>query len=89
MAERRRLDPSFATMADIMETAGLTRRAIRVWIAKGCLSQPTKVSHGYPDGVFNRFPAYVLDQVRFTVAMRAQGLSLDEIAALVQARDWT
>jgi DNA-binding transcriptional MerR regulator len=89
MADRRKLDPEFATMADIMEAAGLTRRAVRVWIAKGLLTKPTKVSHGYPSGVFNRFPAHVLDQVRFAVAMREQGVSLDEIAALVAARDWT
>jgi DNA-binding transcriptional MerR regulator len=89
MADRRKLDPAFATMADIMEAAGLTRRAVRVWIARGLLTKPIKISHGYPSGVFNRFPAYVLEQVRFAVAMREQGLSLDEIAALVAARDWT
>ena len=89
MTERRRLDPLFATMADIMEAAGMTRRTIRVWIAKGCITKPIKVSHGYPDGIFNRFPAHVLEQVRFILAMREQGVSLDEIAALVQARDWT
>ena len=89
MAQRRKLDPSFATMADIMEAAGMTRRTIRVWIEKGCITKPIKVSHGYPDGIFNRFPAHVLEQVRFILAMREQGVSLDEIAALVQARDWT
>lgn len=89
MAQRRKLDPSFATMADIMEAAGMTRRTIRVWIEKGCITKPIKVSHGYPDGIFNRFPAHALEQVRFILAMREQGVSLDEIAALVQARDWT
>jgi len=89
MAERRKLDPSFATMADIMEAAGVTRRTVRVWIARGLLTTPIKVSHGYPTGVFNRFPAHTLEQARFVVAMREQGVSIDEIAALVAARDWT
>ena len=78
MADRRKLDPEFATMANVMEAAGLTRRAVRVWIARGLLTKPIKISHGYPSGVFNRFPAYVLEQVRFAVAMREQGLSLDK-----------
>ena len=89
MTERRRLDPLFATMADIMEAAGMTRRTIRVWIERGLLTKPVMVSQGYPGGMFNRFPAHVLDQARFIVAMREQGLSLDDIAALVAARDWT
>ena len=89
MTERRRLDPLFATMADIMEAAGMTRRTIRVWIEKGLLTKPVMISQGYPGGVFNRFPAHVLDQARFIVAMREQGLSLDEIAGLIAARDWT
>ena len=66
----------------------MTRRTIRVWIERGLLSPPVKVSQGYPGGVFGRFPAHVLDQARFIVAMREQGLSLDEIAGLVAARDW-
>lgn len=89
MTDRRRLDPSFATMADIMEAAGMTRRTIRVWIEKGLLTKPIMISQRYPGGVFNRFPAHVLDQARFIVAMREQGLSLDEIAGLIAARDWT
>ena len=79
----------FATMADIMEAAGMTRRTIRVWIERGVLTKPVTISQGYPAGMFNRFPAHVLEQVRFAVTMREQGLSLDEIAALVAARDWT
>ena len=89
MTERRRLDPLFATMADIMEAAGMTRRTIRVWVERGLLTKPVSVSQGYPGGMFNRFPAHVLDQARFIVAMREQGLSLDDIAALVAARDGT
>ncbi len=89
MTERRRLDPLFATMADIMEAAGMTRRTIRVWIERGLLTKPVMVSQGYPGGMFNRFPAHVLDQARFIVAMREQGVSLDEIAGLIAARDWT
>ena len=79
----------FATMADIMEAAGMTRRTIRVWIERGVLTKPVTISQGYPAGMFNRFPAHVLDQARFIVAMREQGLSLDEIAGLIAARDWT
>jgi hypothetical protein len=73
MSRRRELDPYFATMEDIMEAAGVTRRTIRVWIERGLLTKPIKVSLGYPSGVFNRFPAHVLEQVRFVAAMREQG----------------
>jgi DNA-binding transcriptional MerR regulator len=89
VAAAARLDPTFATMADIMEAAGMTRRTIRVWIERGLLTKPSMSRRATRAGVFNRFPAHVLDQARFIVAMREQGLSLDEIAALVAARDWT
>jgi hypothetical protein len=40
---------------------------------RGLVPKPIKVSLGYPNGVFNRFPAYACEQVRFVAAMRAEG----------------
>ena len=44
----------FATMADIMEAAGMTRRTIREWVERGPLTKPVNVSQGYPGGLCNR-----------------------------------
>ena len=87
MADRRKLDPEFATMADIMEAAGLTRRAIRVWIARGLLTKPIKISHGYPSGVFNRFPAAAVERARFIAAKRAGGYTNEEVQAMLDKMD--
>ena len=72
-----------------MAAAGASERTIRNWMDRGLVPTPTKVSLGYPNGVFNRFPAYACEQVRFIAAMRAEGLSFDEIKVLVAARDWS
>jgi len=56
MTNRRRLDPMFATMADIMEAAGMTRRTIRVWIERGLLTQPVTISQGYPKALVGPLP---------------------------------
>lgn len=84
MTERRKIDPAYCTTEDIMETAGITRRTVGKWLERGLLPQPVKVSLGYPGGVFNRFPAWVLMQVRFIVAKRQEGLTLDEILELLE-----
>ncbi len=76
-------------MDDVMAAAGASERTIRNWMQRGLVPMPTKVSLGYPNGVFNRFPAYACEQVRFIAAMRAEGLSFDEIRVLVDARDWS
>jgi DNA-binding transcriptional MerR regulator len=83
------MDPGFASMEDVMAAAGASARTIRNWMDRGLVPTPTKVSLGYPNGVFNRFPAYACEQVRFIAAMRAEGLSFDEIKVLVAARDWS
>jgi DNA-binding transcriptional MerR regulator len=87
---RRQVDPNyFATLEDLMAAAGASERTIRNWLERGLVPMPVKVSLGYPNGVFNRYPAYACEQVRFIAAMRAEGLSLDEIHVLVAARDWS
>ena len=43
------------------------------------------ISQGSPGGTFNRFPAEALGAVRFIVAKRGDGLSLDEVKALLDA----
>jgi DNA-binding transcriptional MerR regulator len=86
MPERRRLDPSFATTADIMEAAGVTRRTVTAWIDAGLLPKPVKISLGSAGGVFNRFPMLALEHVRFILAKRAEGLSLQQIAELLAAQ---
>ncbi len=90
MSRRRQVDPGyFATMEDVMAAAGASYRTIRNWMDRGLVPMPVKVSLGYPSGVFNRFPAYACEQVRFVAAMRAEGLSFEEIHVLVAARDWS
>jgi DNA-binding transcriptional MerR regulator len=90
MAQRRRqIDPGFATMEDVMEAAGVSYKTIQNWMKRGLVPTPLKVSLGYPSGVFNRFPAFACEQVRFIAAMRAEGLSMEEIKVLVDARDWS
>jgi len=86
---RREVDPAFATMDDVIAAAGVSYRTIQKWIKRGLLPTPVKVALGYPQGVFNRFPAFACEQVRFIAAMRAEGLTLDEIQVLVAARDWS
>lgn len=87
---RREVDSNyFATIEDLMAAASMSERTIRNWLARGLLPMPKKISLGYPKGVFNRFPAYACEQVRFIATMRAEGLSFDEIHALIAARDWS
>ena len=86
---RREVDPAFATMDDVIAAAGVSYRTIQKWIKRGLLPTPVKVALGYPQGVFNRFPAFACEQVRFVAAMRAEGLTFDEIQVLVAARDWS
>ena len=69
-----------------MEAAGVTRRTVTAWIDAGLLPKPVKISLGSPGGVFNRFPMIALEHVRFIVAKRAEGLSLQEIAELIAAQ---
>lgn len=89
MSRSRDVDPGFATMDDLIAAAGASDKTIRNWMKRGLLPTPVKVSLGYPSGVFNRFPAYACEQVRFIAAMRAEGLSFAEIQVLVTARDWS
>jgi len=85
MADRRKLDVEFATTQDLMEAAGVKRRTIWVWIQRGLLPTPMMISQGHPGGTFNRFPASARGVARFIAAQRAEGLSLDEIKALLEA----
>lgn len=68
-----------------MDAAGVTRRTIWVWIGFGLLPSPVKVSQGNPGGVFNRFPASAVERARFIAAKRDEGLTREEILALVTA----
>ena len=84
MADRRKLDVEFATTHDLMEAAGVKRRTIWVWIQRGLLPTPMMISQGHPGGTFNRFPASARGVARFIAAKRVEGLSLDEIKALLE-----
>lgn len=85
MTDRRKLNVEFATTQDLMDAAGVSRRTIWMWIQRGLLPAPTMVSLGSPGGTFNRFPAAALSAARFIVAKRGEGLSLDEVKALLDA----
>jgi len=85
MTDRRKLAVEFATTQDLMEAAGVSRRTIWLWIQRGLLPTPETISQGRPGGIFNRFPASALGAARFIVAKRAEGLSLDETRALLEA----
>lgn len=85
MTDRRRLSVEFATTQDLMEAAGVSRRTIWLWVTRGLLPQPVMVSQGSPGGTFNRFPAEALGAARFIVAKRGEGLTLDEVKALLDA----
>jgi hypothetical protein len=62
----RQVDPNyFATLEDLMAAASVSERTIRNWLERGLVPTPVKVSLGYPNGVFNRYPAYACEQVRF------------------------
>lgn len=87
MPQRRRLAPEYATTEDIMEAAGVTRRTVTSWVQRGLLPSPVRVTHGYPLGTFNRYPASVLTRARFIAAKRLEGLKLDEILELLKAED--
>ncbi|MFY0531465.1 hypothetical protein [Nannocystis pusilla] len=45
------------------------------------------MSHGYPLGAFNRFPASVLSRARFIASKRLEGLSLAAILALLNSEE--
>jgi DNA-binding transcriptional MerR regulator len=87
MSDRRKLDVEFATTQDIMDAADVSRRTVWLWIQRGLLPTPTMVSLGNPGGTFNRFPAHAVGIARFIVAKRADGLTLDEIKAHLDAED--
>lgn len=85
MSDQRIVDPAFCTTQDVMEAAGVSTLTVRNWVERGLLPKPTKVSLGYPLGVFNRFPAWAIMRARFIAAKRRDGLTLDEILELVKA----
>ena len=85
MTDRRRLSVEFATTQDLMDAAGVSRRTIWLWVTRGLLPTPVMISQGSTGGTFNRFPAEALGAARFIVAKRGEGLSLDEVKALLDA----
>ena len=87
MAIRRNLDPAFVTTDDIMAAAGIARRTVQVWVEIGLLPPPQKVSLGMPGGVFNRFPAAVVERARFIAAKRAGGYTNEEVRAMLEKLD--
>jgi len=87
MSQRRTLDSAYATTEDIMQAANVTRRTVTKWVTLGLLPKPTKVSHGYPLGAFNRYPASALSRARFIATKRLEGLRLDAILELLNSQD--
>jgi len=87
VAIHRNLDPAFVTTDDVMAAAGIARRTVQVWVELGLLPQPLKVSLGMPGGVFNRFPAWVIERAKFVVAKRAGGFTNEEVLAMLEKMD--
>lgn len=86
----RKLALGFASTDDLMAAAGCARRTITVWMEMGLLPRPTKVSQGSPGGVFNRFPAWTIERVRFIAEKRAGGYTYEEVLDMIaeqEARD--
>ena len=81
----RQLASEWATTQDLMDAGGVSRRTIWAWTERGLLPTPTMISQGRTGGAFNRYPASALGVVRFILARRADGLSLDEIKGMLDA----
>ena len=65
---------------ELVEAIGCTRKALRVYQAKG-LILPTRSSGN------RRYDAAAFERLRFIVALRGVGLSVDEIGALLDTRE--
>lgn len=75
----------FATSEELRAITGLERQSLRLWVRRGLLPKPGYFSDG-KNGVRSRWPRSALDRARFVMAMRAQGHSLDEIAAMIREK---
>lgn len=73
-------DERYYTSGELIAAVGCTRKALRVYQAKGLIT---------PDrGVGNRrYKAYAFDRLRFIVALRELGLSVDKIGRILAARE--
>lgn len=73
-------DERYYTSGELIEAVGCTRKALRVYQAKGLIT---------PDrGVGNRrYKAHAFDRLRFVVALRELGLSVDKIGQILAARE--
>lgn len=70
------------TIGQLAGAAGVTRKAVRVWIAKGILAPADRTHAGYQ--------LFTADTVRIAAFVRraqALGLGLDAIARILQARN--
>ena len=75
----------FATTEELRAITGLERQSLRLWVRRGLLPKPGYFSDG-KHGVRSRWPRSALDRARFVMAMRAQGHSLEEIAAMIREK---
>ena len=86
MARRASSDHKpFATTEELRAITGLERQSLRLWVLRGLLPKPGYFSDG-KHGVRSRWPRSALDRARFVMAMRAQGHSLEAIAAMIREK---
>ena len=73
-------DERYYTSGELIEAVGCTRKALRVYQAKALIT---------PDrGAGNRrYKAHAFDRLRFIVALRELGLSVDKIGRILAARE--
>ncbi len=76
-------EPLFATAAELMLAADVSRATIVLWTRAGLLPQPTRVLQGR-QGNFMRYPRGAIEIAGFIAKQRAQGKSLPNILKMLQ-----
>ncbi|RMH45087.1 MAG: MerR family transcriptional regulator [Deltaproteobacteria bacterium] len=73
-------DERYYTSGELTRAAGCTRKALRVYQAKGLIKPDRNTGN-------RRYRAEAFERLRFIVAMRDLGLSVDKIGEILEARD--
>ncbi len=73
------------TTEELLAVTGSNRDTLYEWVAKRLLPRPS-ITTGPAGDQYAVWPVEALERVRFIVGKTREGLAMDEIAALVEAR---
>ncbi|MCS7207526.1 MAG: MerR family DNA-binding protein [Dehalococcoidia bacterium] len=74
------MDDTTLSPADLRRLTGISRKALRLYEARGLLTRPLRTPHGW-----RRYPPQVVEEVRFIRAALEVGIRLEDLKPALDA----